>query len=367
MRRFFLRRFFVLLEEATVSSRLPSIYAANRNGSGVNWTRRRRGCAGGKQATEPRAAEHLAFPVTPLLGGRLHTGEKGDKMTFRAGGMLVMLNRIKKWIGITSAALTGVVLVLVSTGVADPGSAPADACQAACENYLAKCNSGSSSSSSSGSSGSSSSSSSSGSALTACVDSCRGTSSSSSSSSSSSAPLSSSSSSSSGFSDAYLLCIANAPTCAAMYLCGTGSGSSGSGSSGSGDVGMDGLPVGASPEVGAGIGGAGGASVVVPGTGGAGGASVTAPVAASGGIGGLAAVGTGGVTILASDPAVGVGTGGTIGAFSSAPTSTGPGTGTPTAGLSKSGGCQLGHGGSGSGLGILLGLAYLLVRRRRTG
>jgi MYXO-CTERM domain-containing protein len=155
-----------------------------------------------------------------------------------------------------------------------------------------------------------------------------------------------------------------------MYLCGTGSGSSGSGSSGSGDIGMTGSPVDppwASPETGAGIGGAGGAVVVVPGAGGAGGASVTVPVAASGGIGGLAAGGTGGATILASDPAVGAGTGGTTEAFSSAPTSTGPDIGTPTAGLSKGGGCQLGPGGSGSGLGILLGLAYLLVRRRRRG
>jgi MYXO-CTERM domain-containing protein len=193
-------------------------------------------------------------------------------------------------------------------------------------------------------------------------------------------------------------------------LCGGGSGTSGS--SGSIEVRMDGSPAapqGASPDAVASVGAAGGAWVAVPWTGGAVGGNVTEPVAASGGISGPSAggtggvagsavvglvgiggaggtggvagsavaglVGTGGATVLAS----GVETAGTIDTSSSTSTGTVQGTATSTGTVQgtgtstgdnthtgNGGGCQLGQGGGGSGLGVLIGLAFLVVRRRRS-
>jgi hypothetical protein len=139
------------------------------------------------------------------------------------------LNQLKKGIGMLGAILTGVVLVLSLAGSGPPGCGAvggdtSDACETACQNTLNCRVSSSSSSGSSGSSGSSSSSgwaassSSSGSELSQCAESCRRS-------------LSSGSSSSGGDYNALVECIARAPSCSAIQLCGVGSSSSsGSGS-----------------------------------------------------------------------------------------------------------------------------------------
>lgn len=284
-----------------------------------------------------------------------------------------MLKRIRLWVGIVSALLTGVVLVLTSTGLAGPG-ASGDGCQSACENFLTKCTSGSSSSSASWSSSSSSNSG----PLGACVESCRGNASSSSSSSSSSASwtwswvwpwswtLSSSwsyswLSSSSGQPIADLLtCIATAPTCPAIKLCGspsvpdgstveatggadgavatTPSGSGGTSSPGTGGAGSVGSMVG--------TGGTASSTVVVGlGSGGSARATATGPV----GSGGLLGPDT------SSDA---IGTGGAVGTSASAPSTSSP--------EISGGGCRVVGHEHGFGLAMLLLASVLFFRRPRS-
>jgi MYXO-CTERM domain-containing protein len=284
-----------------------------------------------------------------------------------------MLNRIKLWVGVASALLTVVVLVLTSTGLAGPGST-GDGCQSACENFLAKCTSGLLSSGSSSES-SSSSSSGGGGALGACVDACRGGSSSSSSSSSgpwtwswlwpwSWALTSSGSSSWSSWSsgqpfDGLLTCIATAPTCPAIGLCGRTSA-------------IDGSTVGAND-------GADGAAVTVPsGTGGSlalgtGGTPASTAVSTGGIIGAsTAAPGTGGI---ASATSVGpAGTGGALPTSLVAPgaggaiATSGPTPEDPSSAKIGSGGCdcRVGQHTTAGIPAVLFLVAALVLRRRRS-
>ena len=114
---------------------------------------------------------------------------------------VLTLNTMKRWIGIAGAVLSGAVLVLSLLGVVGPGCGGdgGDACQAACGNVKAKCNSSSSSYTASD--------------VSACLDSCRALSSSSS--------LTQSSLSENSF---LIDCVAKAPTCDAIAICTNSSG-----------------------------------------------------------------------------------------------------------------------------------------------
>ena len=110
------------------------------------------------------------------------------------------MNQIKKWVGIASSVVGGVVLVLSLTGAngsgcgGGSGLSGGDSCQAACDNVQAKCYASSSSYGASD--------------TNACVDSCKARASSSSMTQSSAAE------------ENFLVdCVAMAPTCDTIMRC----------------------------------------------------------------------------------------------------------------------------------------------------